>query len=121
MTKAATATEIPPIIPRPAVERFAALMEEVLRQNDHKGGWEREGKAWLLWRALDEFAELLRVATNTSHGYLVAGMVSMAARELMDGDVKFNAANGVEAVRGEIADVANFLMMLHDRLPKETR
>ncbi len=78
-----------PMRVREPVERFAFLMEERLRANDHKGerGWEDKDLDWLLQRLGDEYIEL---------------------RSAM-------AHDDWDAVRLEAADVANFAMMIVDR------
>lgn len=43
---------------RPEVMRFAALMEEKLRKNDHKGGWQACSPGWLYGRLCQEVDEL---------------------------------------------------------------
>lgn len=47
---------------RPEVQRFAALMERVLRENDHKGGWEEMSLSALLARLQEEVNELVIAA-----------------------------------------------------------
>ena len=67
---------------RPSVQEFASLMEERLRDNDHKGGWEDCDVSWLLMRLIGEVGEL--------------------AEQLVKG----------EDPEQECADVANFAMMI---------
>jgi len=43
---------------RPSVRAFALAMEDELRLNDFKGGWESCDVGWLLVRAAEELAEL---------------------------------------------------------------
>ncbi len=45
---------------RPEVAAFAQLMEFVLRQNDHKGGWQDCPTDWLFKRLQEEVEELHR-------------------------------------------------------------
>lgn len=71
-------------MPRPQVTWFAELMEERLKENDHKGGWDRES-LWVLYRRLLE----------------EAGEVA----EVMSG-------HGNSNLLKELADVANFAMMI---------
>lgn len=75
---------------RMAVEQFAQLMEHRLRQNDHKGGWYGMTLDQLLKRLRQETAEL----RDAIH------------------DPMPNAA----AIQCEAADVANFAMMISDRI-----
>jgi NTP pyrophosphatase (non-canonical NTP hydrolase) len=76
---------------------FAALMEQTLRDNDHKGGWYGCSIAYLRRRLAQEMKEL-REALDSGHA---------------------------ERVVEEAADVANFAMMLAcharvDMLPIES-
>lgn len=43
---------------RPSVQRFAEEMEKVLRENDHKSGWDELTNDHLLDRMMDEYQEL---------------------------------------------------------------
>ena len=88
------------IAPRPVVQRFALLMEEVLRANDHKTGRLDMDVRSLMERLEQEVAELREVidAHVPSHGVLVAGMSVAARQKLMR----------------EAADVANFALMIAD-------
>ena len=71
-------------LPRKEVLRFAHMMEDRLRDNDHKGGW-RDCTAVYLWNRLAQEMNELKIA-------------------LFDrGDIS-----------RESADVANFAMMIHD-------
>lgn len=69
---------------RPEVEKFSATMECVLRDNDHKGGWDDCDLSWLYKRLKEEVEELGEV--------------------LLSGDER--------AITKEAADVANFAMMI---------
>ena len=71
---------------RPELQQFALAMESRLKENDHKGGWDRESPGWLYARLLEELAELLDAL----------GFGSM------------------ENIRREAADVANYAMMIAD-------
>lgn len=73
---------------RPEVQRFALAMEERLKANDHKGGWENCTTSYLWRRLVEESGEL----------------EEELAKDLTDGRV----------VLHEAADVANFAMMLAD-------
>jgi len=82
---------------RPAIMRFAQLMERELRENDYKGGWEDMSDEELVFRTKEELMELER-AMHTSCPYC--------------GDKMKHLDN--DDVRSEAADVANFLMMIVD-------
>lgn len=72
---------------RVEVERFADLMESVLRANDHKSGWDRVPVQELLACVCKEVGELAcAIACNKS---------------------KYD-------VRSELADVANFCMFISE-------
>lgn len=73
---------------RPQVAWFAGRMEQKLRANDHKGGWEDDYLDALFKRLLEEVEELRR-------------------------EVK--ERNGLSII-DEAVDVANFCMMLADRV-----
>lgn len=84
---------------RPEVQRFALLMEEQLRKNDHKGGWQHELAADLFTRIKDETEELgdaLRRGPGTPNPF---GPYDKPARK---------------RIGHEAADVANFCMMVAD-------
>ncbi|MDU0329206.1 hypothetical protein RW092_03185 [Paenibacillus sp. 3LSP] len=87
-----------PIKPRESVQWFAEVMENKLRENDHKGGWDNENIYWLWERLRDEASELL-VAVD-------------ATRDLY--------ADPLNIVL-EAADVANFAMMIADKARKEAK
>ena len=71
---------------RPEVQDFACAMEIVLRDNDHKGGWQGCSEAYLERRLVEELDE-----------YFSTLPISDKTRTLK-----------------EIVDVANFAMMLWD-------
>ena len=75
---------------RPAVQRFAEAMEKLLRENDHKNGWEHMSNAVIFARISQERDELLLALTDGAD----------FSRRLK--------------VRHEAVDVANFCMMLFD-------
>lgn len=74
---------------RPQVRQFALQMERKLRQNDHKPGWENDSFDELFARMLEEAGEVL-IARITG-----------------------------DDPAGEIADVANFAMMIWDNLTRQ--
>jgi hypothetical protein len=78
---------------RKEVANFAELMEKKLRKNDHKTGW-RELPIEALRRLMMLEVEEYNVA-----------------REFF----------GPEEARSELVDIANFAMMLHDRLGVEIK
>ena len=81
---------------RPAVARFAELMEAKLRANDHKGGWHDDPPEELLLRAYEELGEF---------------HVAFARRFKQKGDA-FETRAGLAR---EAADAANMLMMTLDQ------
>lgn len=78
---------------REPVVKFAEQMEERLRENEGKGGWERADLWWLFRRVLDEICEV--------------------AEALSRSDLK--------RVGHECADAANFLMMIFDNVTRTSR
>ena len=74
---------------RPEVLKFAVLMEKVLKQNDHKGGWKEVSLDYLNRRLIEEVAELLHETASRVYP-------------------KENA------MTKEAVDVANFCMFLVD-------
>jgi NTP pyrophosphatase (non-canonical NTP hydrolase) len=82
---------------RPEVEAFAQLMEQKLRQNDHKDHWSHEEPGWLLKRLHGEADEL-------------GGAVRKYRL-----DVPPTCSTGDRwRIGAEAADVANFAMMIAD-------
>lgn len=77
---------------RPEVQRFAELMEQVLRENDHKGGWKGMTKDELLYRLGGETQELDWELAVTPDGF----------------------PGGPQKIAKEAADVANFAMFIAD-------
>lgn len=75
---------------RPIVEEFANVMEDVLKENDHKGGWDNMDIEALLFRLKEEVVELEDELQN-AWGFDTA------------------------AIRSEAADVANFAMFIYDK------
>lgn len=89
---------------RPEVDRFAVLMEQELRANDHKPGWKNDTLEALLVRALDEIQELREECATMRYN---KEMVDPEARA---GRVRLTA----QRIGKEAADVANFCMMVAD-------
>ena len=52
---------------RPVVRRFAEEMEQVLRNNDHKSGWEKIQPLHLLWTLKTETSELVEALIIAEH------------------------------------------------------
>ena len=75
------------ITPRKTVADFAEAMEKVLRENDHKGGWEDASEFYFFGRLTEELAELQWA--------------------LFEGNF--------ESMKKEAVDVANFAMMIFDK------
>ena len=89
---------------RPQVAAFARLMEKVLRDNDHKGGWDDCKPSWLLARLkqeVDELDEAMRKGT-------------IARR-----DASGRTSDWPASIPREAADVANFAMMIADNFTDE--
>jgi hypothetical protein len=82
---------------RKSIQIFAIAMEEKLRMNDWRGGWEIEEPTWLLARLSEEIKEL-----------------SGAIYEPND------EPNQDERM-SECCDVANFAMMIFSQMHPETR
>ncbi len=74
------------------VQRFAIAMEEKLRANDHKGGWEEEPPADLYEHLQEEVEEL-----GEAIGYGITGQ-----------------CDDRKLILAEAADVANMAMMVAD-------
>ena len=78
---------------RPELARFARLMEDKLRENDHKPGWKDDSPDALFARLLQEAGELSRVIL--SHAF-------------------DSGPAEAHILTREAADVANFAMMIAD-------
>jgi NTP pyrophosphatase (non-canonical NTP hydrolase) len=85
---------------RPEVRAFADLMEQTLRANDHKGGWEAEHPHHLFDRLKEEAGELRFVLHHNS---------PFTHNSALGATPEWKAHLGREA-----ADVANFAMMIAD-------
>lgn len=72
--------------PRDEVRWFARKMEETLKENDYKGGWQQCSYEFLIQRLIEELREL-ELTDNNNHD---------------------------EVIR-ECTDVANFAMMIADK------
>ena len=74
------------------VRKFACAMEGKLKETDHKGGWDNVSIEWLFLRLQDEVDELREQLVYTP------------------GTVDYNQ------IRKEAVDVANFAMMIFDKV-----
>ena len=79
---------------RPEVEKFADLMEEVLRANDWKGGWANDSIQWFFLKLIEEVAEI---------GLLIREP-SLYKKPVWE-----------NLIKNEAADVANVAMMIADK------
>lgn len=100
-----TSPEAPPM-PRDVVRRFAEDMEHKLRENAHKGGWEQDSFESLFKRLEEETKEARKA---------VHALTSTLWDDRPGDPVERLDALG-EAAIYELADVANFAMMLADRI-----
>jgi NTP pyrophosphatase (non-canonical NTP hydrolase) len=76
---------------RPAVAKFAELMEEQLAKNDHKGprGWlpEFDERQWYLNKLLEEYQELLRaILDNADPDHIQHEAADLANLAMMGAD-----------------------------------
>ena len=101
-----------PIAQRPAVRWFAVAMERELRENDHKGTWDRCTLGYLAKRLREEVEELVSAATD---GHINANI----------GDEGYRVTQWTESDAGrvlsEAADVGNFAMMIADVCASRSR
>ena len=86
---------------RESVQKFAESMEQVLQENDYKGGWQQEDFAYLWNRLLDEIAELKKRLEK--------------AKLLQNKEVILSIPNKNEILK-EAVDIANFCMMIVDNV-----
>ena len=108
--------------PRKEVQWFAEQMEAKLRKNDHKSHWSDETPHRLLYRLLEEVAELatkLQPApaySNDIHDRYqsLALKINAAAAEARIWQHLDAYANS--GAIGEAADIANFAMMIADNI-----
>ena len=92
---------------RPQVLRFALLMEQVLRENDHKGGWQGMTPEQIN-RRLEQESQELSIAISRLHD---AHRLPVGAPVKARDEKRFSRESVLEAV-----DVANFAMFLVDVL-----
>jgi len=88
------------IMPREAVVRFAEEMERVLKENDHKDGWDSLDAYELLGSIDDERDELLQA---------------------MDTYFEHKTPKNLAAMLDEVTDIANFCMMIFDNYREDYR
>lgn len=93
--------------PRPEVRAFAHVMERVLKENDHKGGWQQETHEFLLSKFNEEVGEVKAVADLLARLEMLPDVVhAIGGRDTME-------RLRMHLLR-ELADVANVCMMLAD-------
>lgn len=93
---------------RQSVESFADAMEEVLQENDHKPHWGTLSLAYLRERLNEELEELDRALIALDEVKRLGTAIPLT----LDG-LKQNA-------RREAIDVANFIMMIWEKVAEET-
>jgi len=86
---------------RAEVKAFALLMEEKLRENDHKSGWRGCDVDALFVRLVEEARELRGCPLREAQGYAPRSMTPDVPAERL-------------RIGREAADVANFAMMIAD-------
>ena|SRR3990167_5075006 len=84
---------------RVEILKFAVNMERKLRENDHKGGWKECDFEYLRARLQDEVQEMEEMFVKYS---------------------KVMRPNMKNKLKRECADVANFAMMISDKLSAKT-
>lgn len=114
----------PQLVLRPEVAAFAQLMEEKLRENDHKRGWKNDLPRHLLARVCDELAELLQSFTAVSDDgphfallvstYQIAGAAQLLRHRGPTLTSNFAEPRKTKTTIGEAVDAANMLMMVVD-------
>ena len=88
---------------RPEVTEFAQAMESILKQNDYKGGWDKDTLPWLFAKFIEEVGEV--------------GQAFQKA--VWEGqDTPYYGDGALRKAMDELVDVANVAMMLRDRLKK---
>ena len=102
--------------PRPPVAWFAEVMERKLKENDHKGGWDEESIWSLMARIAEEFSEVYEAALPKPFRSQVTTWLIITAARQIGGQGHFTPIANPELAIDELADVANFCMMVADRL-----
>lgn len=92
---------------RPPVAVFARLMEHIVRDNDHKGGWAGCDLLWLFTKLAEECGELAQEM----------GRLHAPSGERLDlpGSADAHKQRTLHAIR-ECVDIANLAMMLAENL-----
>lgn len=98
---------------RTELVEFASLQESVLRGHDNTKGtssWKSDTAQALASRLTEEFGEVLShlLGQDTVCDFLIASIRDHIEESAVDIDYS------AETFRKELADVANFCMMLHD-------
>ena len=88
---------------RPVLAKFSQLMELRLKENDYKGGWDKDTLEYLLSGLEGELKEL----SNNIRGYIYCPKANVY--EYCPPDTE------EDNIISEAADVANFAMMIADR------
>lgn len=96
-----------PLKLRPEVLAFAQLMERVLQENDHKGGWKECKPDWLVGRIRGEAMELRDLVRD--HRIGTAG-----STHRLDYRPSYSSPTIRQEIAREATDVANFCMMIAD-------
>ena len=110
---------------RPSVQAFAVEMEQKLRENDYKGGWDDCEPSHLLGRLLNEVAELVVVMIGNGKASMIIGNVINTLSEQIIRDnrdelkvrtdtPRDHIQYGMSFPKNEAVDVANFAMMIAD-------
>ena len=82
---------------RKSVKWFTEGMEEVLKENDHKGGWDQEELIYLFTRLKEEVKEL---------------------KKRLPEDWQWDSIKNPTAVIKECHDIANFAHMIADNVKR---
>lgn len=99
---------------RPEVAKFAIEMETVLRENDHKSGWDELDIGDLFYHISCEYRELKAVYDEYHVGHLdSSGFVLGTGEERHIRYLKY-----IQRMREEALDIANFCMFLCHNYPK---
>lgn len=88
---------------------FAEIMEQKLKENDHKSHWTEESYSYLLERLEEEVSELKEKISKIRFG---------GGRALADESIEGILEPEPEDIQRECADVANFAMMIADSIKK---
>ena len=89
---------------RNEVKIFAEAMEETLKENDYKGGWNSCSVDYLQKKLFEEVAEYCRASK----------LSITSAIMMLIGEYNNSYPNG-HTVKKETVDIGNICMMLYDR------